>query len=291
MPEDVTIAAHAKVNLHLDVGSLRPDGFHEIISLFQAVSLSDRLRLRATGFEEEVIVSGDFGFPAEQNIITKAVRLFREETGIRTGVRVDVEKRIPVAAGFGGGSSDAAAVLRGLVALLESPVPKDRLLALAGELGSDVPFFLLSPAALVEGRGERVTPIVPRLDFCLVALMPGVPVSTAEAYRALDAHGAPPGNRLSAAEVRSIYEKAPVASWRFVNSFDVLAERLSPKIAVARDALYSEGALAARFTGSGSTVIGLFDDTALADACVARLNGCGLAASMLLPLALIPAVC
>jgi 4-diphosphocytidyl-2C-methyl-D-erythritol kinase len=88
-----------------------------------------------------------------------------------------------------------------------------------------------------------------------------------------------------------MYEQAPVASWRFVNSFDVLAGSLSPKIVEAREALYSEGALAARLTGSGSTVIGLFDDRASADACAARLGGRGLAASTLLPLALIPAVC
>ena len=291
MPQGVTIAAPAKVNLHLEVGDRRPDGFHEITSLFQAVSLSDGLSLRATGSRQEARVSGNFGFPAKQNIISEAIRLFRVETGILDGVAVDVEKRIPVAAGLGGGSSDAAAALRGLAALFDAPLGEERLLAIGLRLGSDVPFFLQASAALVEGRGERVTPVEPRMDFALVAVMPGIPVPTADAYRALDDRGMPSAGRLSGAEVRRMYEQAPVASWRFVNSFDVLAEGFSPKVVEARDALLSEGAHAARFTGSGSTVIGLFDDRASAEACVGRLAGGGLSVTTLLPLALIPAVC
>ena len=291
MRHGVTIAAPAKVNLHLEVGNRRPDGFHQITSLFQAVSLADDLTIRATGSPRQARVCGNFGFPMEENIISEAIRLFRAETGVWDGVEVEVEKRIPVAAGLGGGSSDAAAALRGLVALFDAHLTEERIRAIALQLGSDVPFFLQASAALVEGRGDRITPVAARTDFALAAVMPGVPVATADAYRALDARGTSSAARLSGPEVLRIYEQDPVASWRFFNSFDVLAEDLSPWIVKAREALLSEGARAARFTGSGSTVIGLFDDRRSAEACVGRLDGGGFSAVTMLPLALIPAVC
>jgi 4-diphosphocytidyl-2-C-methyl-D-erythritol kinase len=198
-------------------------------------------------------------------------------------------KRIPVAAGLGGGSTNAAAVLRAMAALLQVEVPRADLLRCAAELGSDVPFFLGTAAALVEGRGERVTPVPPRLDYGIAAVYCRVRVSTAEAYRALDEQ--PTGKALaSGEEILRMYAAAPVQDWAFSNSFSESVCALHPACARARDAL-REGGPAARLTGSGSAVIELFADRPSAARCAGALVASGPAAVCLSPLATIPAVC
>jgi 4-diphosphocytidyl-2-C-methyl-D-erythritol kinase len=292
MSSEVTLLAPAKVNLHLDVRELRPDGYHEIVSLFQAVSLADILSFRVAGAAGALRIEGDFGFPPEQNIITRAVRLFRARTGIDEGVEALVEKRIPMAAGLGGGSSDAAAALRCLASLFPSVEVEGLLPGMAAELGSDVPFFLGSPAAVVEGRGERLRPVPPRLDFTLIAVMPGISIATAEAYRALDAtRPVPPAPRLSAAGLEAMYVRTPVAEWDFSNSFDEAIFEAHPRIRAARDALADGGARSPRLTGSGSAVIGVFPEPQEAWTCMARLLVAGHSVVMLRPLAAIPDVC
>jgi 4-diphosphocytidyl-2-C-methyl-D-erythritol kinase len=292
MLREIVVQACAKVNLHLEVLARRPDGFHEILSLFQAVSLADVLTVRRSGKDGDCSIEGAFGFPAQSNIITKAVRLFRSETGRTAGVTVSVEKKIPMAAGLGGGSSDAAATLRCLIALFDAPVDPVRAHRLAQELGSDVPFFLGGPAAVVEGRGEKISALSPRSDFSLVAVMPGVPVSTKEAFRVLDElQEEPQGVGLSREGLLGMYRDDPPSAWRFYNSFDPVADRLSPRFAAARESLLAAGASAARLTGSGDTVIGVFDDDARAEAAARFLRGTGIPAVRLCPLAAIPALC
>jgi 4-diphosphocytidyl-2-C-methyl-D-erythritol kinase len=290
MTASVFLSAPAKVNLHLDVLGRRADGYHDILSLFQAVSLADELHLRATGRQGEIRLSAMAECPPEQNLVMRAVRSFRRMTGSNDGVEALVVKRIPLAAGFGGGSSDAAAVLRAMAALFQLTVPPEDLLRGAAELGSDVPFFLGAAAALVEGRGERITPLPPRLDYGIAAVFCGVRVSTAEAYRILDEHpnGQPPVPR---EEILRMYAAAPVHEWAFSNSFTRTVCDRHPACARARDALREGGALAARLTGSGSTVIGLFPDQPSAARCADGLAAAGHAAACLNPLATIPDLC
>ena len=288
----MTLRAPAKVNLHLEVIGRRPDGYHELVSLFQAVSLWDYIRISAAGPAGRLSVSGDFPFPAEQNIIARAIRAFRAETGIGEGIEVAVKKRIPFGGGFGGGSSDAAATLRGLAALFDEQLTGERLLGIGASLCSDVPFFLRSAAALVEGRGEKVTPIAPREDFLVVAVTPHLSVSTVEAYRWIDERwDAMPRSGLSPEAVVAAYRETDVADWRFTNSFDAAVFERHPGIGALRSALVSRGAVSARLTGSGSTVIGIFVDADLAADCARAMSGSCRFSAVLRPLAGIPPIC
>ena len=166
MRSEARTLAPAKINLHLEIGSRRPDGFHELVSIFQAVNLFDTLLVRVAGGAGEMRLAGEFGFPPSQNIVTRAVEAFRAETGIADGLEVSVDKRIPMGAGLGGGSSDAAATLRCLRALLCPRLPMERMEALAASLGSDVPFFLGAAARAGRGKGRADHPPGRADRFC-----------------------------------------------------------------------------------------------------------------------------
>jgi 4-diphosphocytidyl-2-C-methyl-D-erythritol kinase len=197
----ITIEAPAKLNLHLKVGGRRPDGFHDIESLFVALAFGDTLYLETTLPETatppEISMNWQIGGPAaaippEKNIISRAVSLFRSRTGFNQGVKVTVEKRIPPGGGLGGGSSDAAAALLALNCLAADGglLNAAELAEMGALLGSDVPFFLHeTPAAWVTGRGERIQPLeLPEsvLNLAFVLVNPGFSSDTAEAYRLLD---------------------------------------------------------------------------------------------------------
>jgi 4-diphosphocytidyl-2-C-methyl-D-erythritol kinase len=256
----VDIAAPAKVNLYLQIGERRPDGYHRLVSLFQMVSLFDHISIRSLKAENVYQLEGEFDFPVEENLITRAVRLFRERTGSRHGVRVRVKKRIPVGAGLGGGSSDAAAVIAGLNHLFAAGLDAADLRLLAAELGSDVSFFLTAAAALVRGRGEIVEPLPARSDYALVLVYPGFPVATRQAYRWLDARRAAAGEvpLTEPPDLRRIYRHASPGEWDLFNSFTpVLTERF-PLLGEIIGALENAGAAAAGVSGSGSALFGTF---------------------------------
>lgn len=307
MHHRVSVMAPAKVNLHLQVLGARGDGYHELLSLFQAVSLADMIILRRTGTAGSFRLRGEFGFPDNENLVTRALEMFRAETGLRGGVEAEVQKRIPVGSGLGGGSSDAAATLRGLEALFDLRLPPLRLRALGEALGSDVPFFLEAAAALVEGRGERIRAVRPRTDFALVALFPRATVSTAEAFRWIDQDRppGPAGEAASREELLRAYRHDPVDSWRFVNDFDQVVFDRRPSLRGLRERLVRAGATAARLTGSGSAIIGVFREAGAALTCAlseggaaamgaANQEGCsgaGVRAEVLFPLASLPCIC
>jgi len=198
----ITIEAPAKLNLHLKIGGRRPDGFHDIESLFVALAFGDTLYFETAPPETELEIRMNWqtakpaAIPPEKNIISRAVSLFRGRTGFNRGVKVTVEKRIPPGGGLGGGSSDAAAALLALNRLAADGglLNAAELAEMGASLGSDVPFFLHrafapTPAAWVTGRGERIQPLelpesVQNLAFVLVN--PGFSSDTAEAYRLLD---------------------------------------------------------------------------------------------------------
>ena len=151
----VCVEAPAKINLFLEIRNRRPDGYHEINSLFQAVSLHDRLTLTLTD-DPDVALTIDSLIPlsaGEDNLVVRAIRLVLRESGLSRGVRAHLDKRIPIAAGLGGGSSDAAAAIEGLSALLRLGLSTADKTRLGLQLGSDMPFFFTSGQALVKGRG------------------------------------------------------------------------------------------------------------------------------------------
>ncbi|MBA7671818.1 putative 4-diphosphocytidyl-2-C-methyl-D-erythritol kinase [subsurface metagenome] len=149
MGKALTLKVPAKVNIHLEVLGKRPDGYHEIVSIFQMVSLYDVLQISSLKYENAFHLEGDFNIKESENLITKTVHLFRKRTGLAGGIQIKVRKCIPPGAGLGGGSSNAAATLKGLNLLLAAELSPIRLKSLAAELGSDIPFFLTWPAAPV----------------------------------------------------------------------------------------------------------------------------------------------
>ena len=272
MHEGIRVTAPCKINLHLRVLRRRADGFHDIESVFQLVSLADALTVSVFGSAGESRVQSPLMELPAVNTVSRAIELFRAETGIRLGIAVDLEKRVPAGAGLGGGSSDAAATLIALDRLFKTGLSREALASMAAKIGSDVPFFLSGGAAIVEGRGERVTPIPAREDLYGVLVWPGVHSSTAEAYGLVDAWHAASGIDWPAVSELADRYHGPVADWRFVNSFTAPLEARYPAIREARLALVASGAAFAEMSGSGSSVFGLFADRQTADAAYVSLS-------------------
>lgn len=276
MDTSVTVEAPAKINIHLRVLGKRPDGYHGLESIFQTVSLADRLVLHRSGPDGECrIECPAFNLP-EENTISRAIALFREKSGITDGIHVHLEKRIPAGAGLGGGSSDAAATLQALDRLFSAGLSDSDLHEAGCRIGSDVPFFLNGPAARVTGRGEVIEPFPSRTDVFGVLLWPGVHSDTAEAYRLLDDWvAAHPDNDLDmppSADLPGLYS-GPLASWiRFGNSFTAPITARYPVIRDAQHDLYDAGAFFAEMSGSGSSVFGLFREKEEAKRAFSRLS-------------------
>lgn len=286
MAESIRVRAAAKVNLHLRVYNRRSDGYHDILSLFQAVSLSDTLVIRSLKTNDILEVLGDFDCPARQTTVYKAAEAYMRATGLRTGLSISVDKRIPAGAGLGGGSSDAASVLVALESLLRGGLPTVAIEGIGASIGSDVPFFLSAAAAIVAGRGEKVSPVVPRDDFALVLAFPGFPVQTAGAYGLLDSLR-PDGSEEADPGPRELIEayRGEIGSWPFANSFEPILAAERPRIAEAKGILSDAGASFAAMSGSGSTVFGVFESSADTAPAMKGLRDAGFAASLAAPLA------
>lgn len=286
MAQSVRIQAAAKVNLHLRVYDRRADGFHGILSIFQAVSLSDTLVIRSLKASASVEIDGVFDCPARATTIYKAAQAYLESSGIRAGLSISVEKRIPAGGGLGGGSSDAAATLLGLDALLGGRLGPVELRKLGAGIGSDVPFFLSAAAAIVRGRGEIVEPMEAREDFQMVLAFPGFPVPTAWAYGLLDRSRAPgtPKADPGPAELVDAY-RGEIGLWPFANSFEAPVGGAHPRILEAKAAMEAEGALFSAMSGSGSSVFGVFDRGADREGALRRLSAEGFEAWAVSPLA------
>ena len=271
----LTIAAPAKVNLHLEVLDKRPDGFHNLESIFLAVDFADTLHfeLLGGGGTAEITMKGlDFNLPVEKNIIFHSLRLFRERTGFDKGLSIMVEKRIPAGGGLGGGSSDAAAALLALNELAGFPLSRAALLETAAALGSDVPFFIYrTSAARVTGRGERIEPLqAPCLFFVLVN--PGFPSDTAAAYRLLDENGRSlhTGARRHGGREEIISDPS---QWSFGNDFlPVFGEREGSVYNGIICRLRELGASFAGLSGAGSTCFGVFKEREPAQRAAADLR-------------------
>ncbi len=260
----INCKAPAKVNLHLEIASQRDDGFHEIISIMQMVSLFDVISIRSLEGKNGMSLEGPFHFQESENTMRRAYQGFQRRLGLNFGLEVSVQKNIPYGAGLGGGSSDAATFLRCLNLLQQRPLHERELDEIGLEIGSDVPFFLGSAAALVTGRGENITPLKARSDFRIMLVYPGFPIETRKAYEWLDQSEDRKGLvRVSAttaqsSELSKKYAEANVASWRFINSFEkVLFERF-PVLKEIQSHLRELGAVHCGISGSGSTVIGIF---------------------------------
>jgi 4-diphosphocytidyl-2-C-methyl-D-erythritol kinase len=273
----IALAAPAKINLGLRIRGRRPDGFHLLESLFLPIDLADAVEVaEAPAFA--LAIEGDApGVPAGAgNLAARAVAAFCRAAGIPDAFAVRLRKRVPAAAGLGGGSSDAAAVLRALARLRPGAVGDAELGALALSLGADVPFFLDPRPALVEGIGERILPVRDLPSLPLLLAHPGVPLATADVFHAYDEaadsltpEGAAPTIRrllkLPAAggtdPTRAGTPELPgVLRELIVNDLEPAAVRLCPAIGGLREEIQATGALAVGMSGSGPTVFGVYAD-------------------------------
>jgi 4-diphosphocytidyl-2-C-methyl-D-erythritol kinase len=259
------VLAGVKINLSLRVGPLRADGFHELATVLVALPLGDELELEpapATTVEAPGLSGGDA-------LAGRALRLLAARAGHPGGWRVRIDKRAPVGAGLGGGSADAGAALRLANGTLSEALASADLLALAAEVGSDVPFFASGmPAALARGRGESLAPLHLRAPVWVVLAWPGVALATAEVYRRYRP-SASAGERVAALAAEPFATAEPCELAALVeNDLAQAAEQLCPPSAALRAALLANGAAAAAVSGSGSAVFGLFaSEAAAASAC------------------------
>lgn len=257
--DDVVVWAPAKVNLFLEVLGKRPDGYHEIATLMVAIRLFDTLVLRDEPSGEVRLECTRPGLSTgPDNLVARAAQLLREHRGVVKGARIRLVKRIPLAAGLAGGSSDAAAALAGLNQLWKLGLPPEELSDLAAKLGSDVPFFLSGPAAWCTGRGERIEPIEPgaALDFVLVC--PPFGISTADVYRRVVV----PENPEGGIEMRRAVQAGDASQiGRLLhNRLEPAALTLSPQLAGYRERLEREKPAGVLMSGSGSTIFALCHD-------------------------------
>jgi 4-diphosphocytidyl-2-C-methyl-D-erythritol kinase len=252
----VEVRARAKVNLGLEVLGRRADGYHELRSVMWAIELADRVSLEAKGTGIALECAAPDVPRTPENLAWRAAELVRREIGGVSGLRIRIHKRIPVAAGLGGGSADAAAVLAGLGRLQGRRLGARRLRALAVALGMDVPFFLGRSPALARGRGEDLRPVAASEELSLVLANPGFPLATREVYARLEPTDYGDGRRVDAL-VTAIRHGAEAVAATVTNGLERAAARLWPGLGEVKTALLEAGCLAALMSGSGPTVLGI----------------------------------
>jgi 4-diphosphocytidyl-2-C-methyl-D-erythritol kinase len=276
-PSGVTVRAHAKINLDLRVLGMRPDGFHELRTVFQAVALHDTIECipREGPFAIECNVAG---VPLDEtNLIWRAAhalwRALRRD-GVVRDMFVRLDKQIPVQGGLGGGSANAAATLVALARAWRVPVRPAQLTDVAGTLGADVPFFLAGGTALGLGRGDEIYPLADLPRHWIVLLLPGFGVSSREAYEWYDQErDLTRGPALR--EPQQVPGPWPSRAAQMINDLEAPIARHHPEIDQMKAALRRAGALAAAMSGSGSAVFGLFQKRREAHSAVEQLSGSG----------------
>ena len=239
----------------------RADGYHDLDTIVQTVSLHDTIEMWPLDQPQINLSCSDRSLsPGENNLVIRAATALQKEFAPHLGARLHLQKRIPLQAGLGGGSSDAAVTLIGLARLWQLSPAKEALLAIAFQLGADVPLFLLGGTTRGKGIGDKLEPLADMPEQSLLIVKPNANVNTSDAYKALDERSLTTQNSktiLSTSPRSKIFDKADFAS--LTNDFEVVAFDLAPEIRRARAALLKAGANAALLAGSGSAVFGIFD--------------------------------
>lgn len=267
----LSFCAPAKINWLLSVLGKRDDGYHEILSLAQCVELCDELSFEPF---DALVLESDCPIPVPENLIWKAALVLKDFSGTEKGARITLTKNIPIEAGLGGGSSDAAYTLLGLNELWGLGLDKKRLSALGAKVGSDVPFFLSGPAALVSGRGETAKPVDLGKPVWLVLVKPDFGVSTAWAYRTLRRYSgltkARDNIRLFIRALRG-GQISGLGALPGGNDLEPGVVAAFPEIGRIKAELKNRGALYVSMSGSGSAVLGLFADKRAAERAAERM--------------------
>jgi 4-diphosphocytidyl-2-C-methyl-D-erythritol kinase len=263
MTGSLRLRAPAKINWTLEVLRVRGDGYHELRSVLQTIDLFDTVTLSPAD-DLELHVTGDATLadhPADENLAHRAAMALQRRTGVRRGAIIELEKRVPVAAGLGGGSSDAAAVIRGLDALWETRQTRATLIEVAGEVGSDPPFFIVGGTAVVRGRGDHVTPLPDAVAPPILLATPPPAArgdKTAEMFRALSPDDFAEGY-VTIGFADAVEAGRPIVSAELNNVFEHVARRLQPETHIAMDALRAQG-MEPHLCGAGPSFYVLLDE-------------------------------
>ncbi|MDZ7830857.1 MAG: 4-(cytidine 5'-diphospho)-2-C-methyl-D-erythritol kinase [Desulfobacterales bacterium] len=250
------IKSFAKVNLYLEITGKRPDGYHELITVMCLIDLHDTLRIE---FQPPVtrLSCNHADVPSDEaNLVLKAARTFFQAIGRTDALTVSIDKKIPVGAGLGGGSSNAAAMLTALNNHYQQPLDKAALMTLAGRIGADVPFFIYGRPALAMGIGEDLTPFDNLSESPVVLIYPGKPLSTGEVYQRLN-FGLTKSKKINTQIIFRHIRKKEIPALLH-NDLEPPAFAMNPEIAHAKTVLLGEGAAGALMSGSGSSVFGIY---------------------------------
>ena len=256
------VLSPAKINIYLHIAGVRDDGYHDLVSLFLMIGMYDTLGIKAEPGKTTVRIIGNPTVVAENDLMKKGVELFCRYTGESATVDIEIDKRIPIGAGLGGGSGNAAVVLLALNKICGTRLPHSELWEMAKDIGSDVPFFLQGPAALVTGRGENVESLRPPQTWKIILIQPDFSVRTVDAFRWYDESkdSRPLEVSIEISRIKlSFLERSP-DEWDFRNSFSpVLFDRF-PQYSDIEKILKESGACFTSISGSGSTIYGIFRD-------------------------------
>jgi 4-diphosphocytidyl-2-C-methyl-D-erythritol kinase len=255
---ELTVSAPAKINLRLKIIRKRADGYHDIESILQKVSLYDTLSLTLSATQGITVTADDPSIPTDsRNLVYQAADLLLKQQRINSGISIHIKKRIPAGAGLGGGSSDAAATLTGLNRLLQCGLKEHDLIRLGVQLGADVPFFIYDkPSALAEGIGEQLSPVKLQVPLWLVIVFPGFSISTKwayENYKVLTNEG-------KNIKSFSCFKQLKMVLQILCNDLENVVTQQYPEIQTIKRTLIKAGACGSLMSGSGSSVFGIFPD-------------------------------
>ena len=275
---EISVKALAKINLGLDVIRRREDGYHEVSMVMQTIHLYDRLDIvKNTSGNITMETNLSFLPTNENNLVYKAAKLLSDEFGIKDGIHVNLQKRIPVAAGMAGGSTDAAAVLYGVNKIFDLGLSMQDLMNRGVKIGADVPYCIMRGTALAEGIGEKLSPLSPMVKCPVLIAKPGINVSTKFVYEnlKLDANTVHPNIQQLIADIKE--KDLTKIAHDMGNILESVTIPAYPVIADIKEHMMEHGAVGSMMSGSGPTVFGLFDDENTAQAAFEAMKASGLA--------------
>lgn len=268
--DKLSVKAYAKINLTLNITGRLPNGYHSLRSIMQSISLCDIVTVEKTALPEIEVICGG-GIPSgERNIAYKAAREFFRFADISDiGVRITIEKHIPSKAGLGGGSADAAAVIRCLNKLFNCNFPQEMLCRIGVSVGADIPFCIVGGTALCEGIGEIITPLSPLSCGCVLVAKGSLGVSTKDAFAKIDS------TKINHSEWESSDFSGSFESWARLCSNDFETVSGNPEVRAIISEMRNSGAVLAQMSGSGSAVFGLYSESKKAESCQKKLAELG----------------
>jgi 4-diphosphocytidyl-2-C-methyl-D-erythritol kinase len=253
--------SHAKINLYLKIGKKLKSGYHNIQSIMQPVLLHDNISFEKLNEDLIIVQSNNPDLESKGNLAYKAASLLKDRFKVKEGVKINLEKNVPMSAGLGGGSSNAANTLVTLNKMWDLNLSQKKLIGFGAEIGSDVPFFIVGETALVEGIGDKIKPLRKSISMNIVLVNPGIKVSTSWAYKQFDKNKPKSTNKKDIKELINAINKKDVKkiSENIYNDFDAMIEKKHKITKEIKTNLKKFGALNSIVSGSGPTVIGLYD--------------------------------